>query len=217
MDAGLVAGARAAVQRGVVAAVLAWLIVERVEAASRFGLYRATCFGDDAFCAEVKTEFGGDNEVIPNCNCAAPPCAQPAAGAIMGWISMALVFVVDYVLTRGFATRMRDREAALEASIDAAEDVGIALAAYDTDAARALVDGGEGEALPPRLRRALRELVDNLQSYRPFLPQSVLKRGGGLADGGGVGQNSTAAVPPPRGKVAVAFSDIIGSTCLWEA
>eukprot|EP00665_Eupelagonemidae_sp_cell47_P017467 gene17467-biopygen2555 len=68
---------------------------------------------------------------------------------------------------------MRDREAALEASIDAAEDVGIALAAYDTDAARALVDGAEGEALPPRLRRALRELVDNLQSYKLYLPHCI--------------------------------------------
>eukprot|EP00665_Eupelagonemidae_sp_cell47_P016646 gene16646-biopygen4626 len=51
IDAGLVAGARVAVQRGVVAVVVAWLSVERMEAASRFGLYRATCFGDDAYSA----------------------------------------------------------------------------------------------------------------------------------------------------------------------
>eukprot|EP00665_Eupelagonemidae_sp_cell47_P009085 gene9085-biopygen9782 len=109
MDAGLVAGARAAVQRGVVAAVLAWLGVERVEAASRFGLYRATCFGDDAFCAEMDSQYGG-GEIIPRCDCAAPPCVQRAAGAATAWVAMALVFVVDFVLTRSFATRMRDRE-----------------------------------------------------------------------------------------------------------
>eukprot|EP00665_Eupelagonemidae_sp_cell47_P017073 gene17073-biopygen9812 len=158
MDAGLVAGARAAVQRVVVVAVLVWLAVERVEAVSRFGLYRATCLGE-------KRGAGCDDYIIQVCDCAAPPCATQGA---FHWVGMALVFVVDYVLTRGFATRMRDREAALEASIDAAEDVGVGLAAYDTDAARALVDGEEGEALPPRLRTALRELVDNLQSYQPY-------------------------------------------------
>eukprot|EP00665_Eupelagonemidae_sp_cell47_P005141 gene5141-biopygen3188 len=66
---------------------------------------------------------------------------------------------------------MRERELALQLSIDAAEAVGEHLAEYNTDAARALVDGAEGDVLPPRLRRALRQLVDNLQSYRPFLPQ----------------------------------------------
>eukprot|EP00665_Eupelagonemidae_sp_cell47_P012427 gene12427-biopygen9021 len=127
--------------------------VDRLEAASRFGLYRATCFGDDAYCAEVKSGVS-QGEVMERCDCAAPPCAKSPSLALSDWGVMALVFIVDYVLTRGFANQMRNREAALETSIDAAEDVGVALAAYDTAAARALVDGDEGDALPPRLRRA---------------------------------------------------------------
>eukprot|EP00665_Eupelagonemidae_sp_cell47_P015011 gene15011-biopygen10497 len=64
---------------------------------------------------------------------------------------------------------MRDREAALQLSISAAEEVGGHLAEYDTEAARALLDEcEEGAGLPPRLRDALLRLVANLQTYRPY-------------------------------------------------
>eukprot|EP00666_Eupelagonemidae_sp_cell4sb_P011226 gene11226-18963_t len=66
-----------------------------------------------------------------------------------------ICFGTDFFATRRFAYGMHAREQELEASIRAAEEVGDALAAYDTAAARALVGSDEGTAMPPRLRDAL--------------------------------------------------------------
>eukprot|EP00665_Eupelagonemidae_sp_cell47_P014268 gene14268-biopygen1027 len=49
------------------------------------------------------------------------------------------ILALDFYFTRGFATGMRDREAALRSSVAAAEEVGELLAGYDTDAAKKLL------------------------------------------------------------------------------
>eukprot|EP00662_Eupelagonemidae_sp_cell21_P021161 gene21161-64118_t len=50
----------------------------------------------------------------------------------------------------------------------------VELASYQTDAADDIVCGVDGDLLPAQLKGALQELVENLRSYRAFLPQSVL-------------------------------------------
>eukprot|EP00665_Eupelagonemidae_sp_cell47_P002236 gene2236-biopygen6922 len=83
------------------------------------------------------------------------------------FFASAIIFILDFRFTRGFATGMRQKQAALEAAISVAEEVGVRLAEYDTLGAGALADGAEADALPPRMRDALRRLVANLQEYRP--------------------------------------------------
>eukprot|EP00665_Eupelagonemidae_sp_cell47_P017652 gene17652-biopygen6403 len=76
---------------------------------------------------------------------------------------------------------MFEKNAVLEASVAAAEGVGVSLAAYDTDEARRSLDGlsggDAGVALPSKLHGALLQLVANLELYKPYLPASVLMRG----------------------------------------
>eukprot|EP01065_Artemidia_motanka_P040524 TRINITY_DN5098_c0_g2_i3.p1 TRINITY_DN5098_c0_g2~~TRINITY_DN5098_c0_g2_i3.p1 ORF type:complete len:1229 (+),score=338.54 TRINITY_DN5098_c0_g2_i3:383-4069(+) len=55
-----------------------------------------------------------------------------------------------------------------------------------------------------RLQRSFLVLCQHLKEYRSFLPAAVLKA-------------RSKEVKPPQGRVAVVFSDIVGSTKLWEA
>eukprot|EP00665_Eupelagonemidae_sp_cell47_P015974 gene15974-biopygen5462 len=171
LDQLLVAGARPAAAQALIAMVVAWLAAQKGEAFARVGLYE-------------RTSFSGELDVPVICACAKPPCRTGPVLAVIEWVSSVLIFLGDFHYTRGFASGMRDREAALESSVRAAEAVGEQLAAYNTDAkacladaARALIDGAEGGTLPPRLHAALGRLVDNLRRYHhcdPYLPQSVI-------------------------------------------
>eukprot|EP01065_Artemidia_motanka_P041681 TRINITY_DN542_c1_g1_i1.p1 TRINITY_DN542_c1_g1~~TRINITY_DN542_c1_g1_i1.p1 ORF type:complete len:1662 (+),score=516.66 TRINITY_DN542_c1_g1_i1:166-4986(+) len=64
---------------------------------------------------------------------------------------------------------------------------------------------------PNRIQLAFRDIVANLKSYKPFLPQSLLL----AAQGDSPGPYTLADAP--RGRVTVCFTDIVGSTKLWEA
>eukprot|EP00662_Eupelagonemidae_sp_cell21_P035394 gene35394-biopygen89426 len=82
--------------------------------------------------------------------------------------------LADFWFTRSFCNGMRQREAALQSAVRVAEEVGEQLAGYDTDAAHGLLDGEDADYLPPRLLEALYQLIENLDEYRPFLPQSCI-------------------------------------------
>eukprot|EP00662_Eupelagonemidae_sp_cell21_P058143 gene58143-biopygen101727 len=111
----------------------------------------------------------------------------PQVRFFTGWSAAILVYVVplvtDFHFTRGFAVSMREKHAALQASMRLAEDVGVCLAAYDVDEAAELVGAALDGALPQRLRDAMDQLVQNLRNYKPcsqshrrHLAQSVLNR-----------------------------------------
>eukprot|EP01065_Artemidia_motanka_P008771 TRINITY_DN14429_c0_g2_i5.p1 TRINITY_DN14429_c0_g2~~TRINITY_DN14429_c0_g2_i5.p1 ORF type:complete len:1726 (+),score=476.64 TRINITY_DN14429_c0_g2_i5:359-5536(+) len=59
------------------------------------------------------------------------------------------------------------------------------------------------------MNRAMRVLIDSVTQYRSYLPQAVLAE----LDAG----LDVVAVDPPQGSVAICFTDICGSTRLWEA
>lgn len=151
MDLGLIADISQASQRCIMGAVLLWLAAQAYEEAARNGLYEAAFF-------EVYP-------VIEVCDCAKPPCPQRPATAFTAYCMAVIVFTVDFWFTRGFADNVRG-------SVSLAQTVAKALARYDLPEASAALHSKEG--LPVELRDAYAALIDNLASYRSYLPQSLL-------------------------------------------
>eukprot|EP01063_Lacrimia_lanifica_P018002 TRINITY_DN24984_c0_g1_i1.p1 TRINITY_DN24984_c0_g1~~TRINITY_DN24984_c0_g1_i1.p1 ORF type:complete len:636 (+),score=192.23 TRINITY_DN24984_c0_g1_i1:105-2012(+) len=107
-------------------------------------------------------------------NCEAPPCPRDDPEAIPSALALpVLVFVVDFILTRGFADRARRETEKLDAAVKAAEHIAASLAGFDLDEAASYLTSSDVD-LPEKLRTSLSRLVGNLASYRPYLPQSCL-------------------------------------------
>eukprot|EP01065_Artemidia_motanka_P051328 TRINITY_DN9030_c0_g1_i3.p1 TRINITY_DN9030_c0_g1~~TRINITY_DN9030_c0_g1_i3.p1 ORF type:complete len:628 (+),score=129.42 TRINITY_DN9030_c0_g1_i3:55-1884(+) len=88
-----------------------------------------------------------------------------------------LVLFVDFKCTRGFARSMNEQKALVQASIDVTEAAVCLLSNYQTSEAAELLKGSDGQRLPKRLRTAMSRLVENLASYRAYLPQNCIPRG----------------------------------------
>eukprot|EP00755_Sulcionema_specki_P037681 Sspe_Gene.109396::Locus_89537_Transcript_2_2_Confidence_0.667_Length_2027::g.109396::m.109396 len=83
-----------------------------------------------------------------------------------------MVFLLDFMMTQHFARRMHKEQATIQAVVVTAENIAVALSRFDTCTASTLIN--ESSGLPDELRAALETLVKNLQTYRPYLPQSCL-------------------------------------------
>eukprot|EP01065_Artemidia_motanka_P024822 TRINITY_DN2973_c0_g1_i2.p1 TRINITY_DN2973_c0_g1~~TRINITY_DN2973_c0_g1_i2.p1 ORF type:complete len:779 (+),score=215.97 TRINITY_DN2973_c0_g1_i2:313-2337(+) len=146
------------------------------------------------------------------CDCDAPPCDQPVTVASTEAFFVFFIFLTDFYLTRGFAAGMRHQMSMIEQAIEVTAEIAQQLSRYEVDEGRALLDGRHGELLPPVLKTVLHALLDNLDRYKPYLPDSVLFRDRGWA--------VSAAEPPGLGqedaKVTMCFTDIQSSTELWE-
>eukprot|EP00755_Sulcionema_specki_P015477 Sspe_Gene.59506::Locus_32681_Transcript_2_2_Confidence_1.000_Length_3088::g.59506::m.59506 len=110
-------------------------------------------------------------------------------------------FMVNY-----FSRRTHEEQMRMLQSVHAAEKVASALVDFDLDLAEAVL---EGSSIDPHLREALRGLLTNLRTYRPYLPDALF---------------SSPASPslfnmrqPPYGtEVAIVFTDIQASTAIWN-
>eukprot|EP00756_Hemistasia_phaeocysticola_P058479 Hpha_TRINITY_DN35113_c0_g1::TRINITY_DN35113_c0_g1_i1::g.168460::m.168460 len=134
-----------------------WLVVERVEAGFRFGLYDIVQWGDGF--------------EIDRYNCPEPPCAIGGSETFSSLVGFLLVFLFDFYFTRGFAHEMHEQVRRVESAIQVAETVAAALARYDINEAEGAFSTSD---LPPELRSSFRTLLLNLRSYRAYLPQSCL-------------------------------------------
>eukprot|EP00662_Eupelagonemidae_sp_cell21_P057648 gene57648-biopygen62653 len=63
---------------------------------------------------------------------------------------------------------MLREQSMVKAAVELAGSVTAHLSRYETVAARDLIDGEHGDALPPQLRETLGILVDNLCDYKPY-------------------------------------------------
>eukprot|EP01062_Namystynia_karyoxenos_P076640 TRINITY_DN7547_c0_g1_i1.p1 TRINITY_DN7547_c0_g1~~TRINITY_DN7547_c0_g1_i1.p1 ORF type:complete len:951 (+),score=174.15 TRINITY_DN7547_c0_g1_i1:88-2853(+) len=210
LDAALIITCPDLVHHVTIAMVLIYLAVERAEATISFGLYDAT------YLAMPRPP-------VPDaCACAVPPCRPAVSKAVRTWTLFAFLFVTDYALTRMFAVGLRQQAALVEASVRAAERVAGLLAAYSVREAEQAV-AADGEAMPPALRAALQLLLQNLKSYRPYLPDSLLNPDDNSDTGSDATDLGPQAAPPGLGsesddaEVSLCFTDIESSTALWEA
>eukprot|EP01062_Namystynia_karyoxenos_P020607 TRINITY_DN177_c0_g4_i1.p1 TRINITY_DN177_c0_g4~~TRINITY_DN177_c0_g4_i1.p1 ORF type:complete len:649 (+),score=118.80 TRINITY_DN177_c0_g4_i1:92-2038(+) len=179
MDILLAVGARKAAQRVALGVTFAWLLVDVFEGAFTLGLY------DLPYWSE------GNGQ---KCDCSDPPCATPLALAAVSFLIGVTVLFVDYMATRSFAEGLHRQTSRLAASITVAEQVAESLALFDLEAAQGALD--RHSSMPRMLRLSFERLLDNLASYRPYLPQSCLPQHAG-EELEAAGTRTSASPSPP--------------------
>eukprot|EP01062_Namystynia_karyoxenos_P011229 TRINITY_DN14011_c0_g3_i1.p1 TRINITY_DN14011_c0_g3~~TRINITY_DN14011_c0_g3_i1.p1 ORF type:complete len:647 (+),score=123.12 TRINITY_DN14011_c0_g3_i1:70-2010(+) len=96
-----------------------------------------------------------------------------ALGAIQLCIRFSSFFF-DFYVTRSFVQTTRAQYEAMAASQRVTETLTSLLSGYQVDEAQQLLEGRQEAALPPELRDSFLQLIVNLRTYKPFLPQSCL-------------------------------------------
>eukprot|EP01065_Artemidia_motanka_P019515 TRINITY_DN2321_c0_g1_i9.p1 TRINITY_DN2321_c0_g1~~TRINITY_DN2321_c0_g1_i9.p1 ORF type:complete len:795 (+),score=184.97 TRINITY_DN2321_c0_g1_i9:60-2387(+) len=200
VDALLVASARQQYVTAVIVCTLVYLYAVLADQVAGFGLLRAGRLGN--------------SDVPQACDCSSPPCALPTSDGISAGIMMTAVFLLDFHMTRGFAMSMRQQMEVVSSAISTCDQLTERLARYEIELAREVLSGKSGTKLPEQLRKSYWRLLDNLDSYRPYLPDSLL-----LAED--VAQSTLSTAPPPgegldEADVCVVFTDVQSSTALWE-
>eukprot|EP00756_Hemistasia_phaeocysticola_P063713 Hpha_TRINITY_DN718_c0_g1::TRINITY_DN718_c0_g1_i1::g.29006::m.29006 len=126
----------------IIAVTLLYVSTETVESTYRYGFYDIGYWG-------VGVESS-------QCNCASPPCTIGVIDAGLNFGGVCTVFLMDFYLTRGFATGMRRELRRVESSVAVAEEVAEALASYDVDTAETAI--AHGSDLPEELAESFRQL-----------------------------------------------------------
>ncbi|KAJ9443996.1 hypothetical protein DIPPA_51837 [Diplonema papillatum] len=196
--------------------VVFWLALVSAEQAFRFGFFDIPSFlpsyerRSDKFCSSRSAAA-----------CEKPPCAVPTR-VIVDLPVQLVIFLLDFVLTRGFADRAMSEKARMEASVDTANDIASALAAFDLSRARETLNAASAGNLPEELAHALEQLLENLTIYRPYLPDALFD----VKEEPGLEPAAHCDDPPPGVETVgpdgtsiatIVFTDIVQSTATWNA
>ena len=153
---------------GLVGFIIMWLLVLGVEESFRFGLFEMPGM------PKQEGEFGRLYYLEKKFVCETPPCPIPFPSYSLS-IAMA-VFVIDFIVTRGFAHEVLKEQASMERTINAVQEIASLLARYDVEKVAELLEEHEHE-LPEGMTVALRALEKNLRSYKAYLPLTCLLGG----------------------------------------
>ena len=185
---------------GLVLLTIAWLIVMATEEGFRFGVFDLPGLVPQEGEHGRKAHFTHD--------CAELPCASDTGQQLIHALA---VFVLDFVVTRGFARGLLKEQASMERTINAVQEIAALLAGYDVEQVAELLKAHEGD-LPEGMTEALRNLEENLRKYRPYLPAALFEED----EVDGV-QHTSVAPPGLDSKTAtIVFTDIRASTSIWE-
>eukprot|EP00659_Diplonema_papillatum_P005231 gene5231-7977_t len=105
-------------------------------------------------------------------SCSNPPCAS-VRRLLVAFPCQVFIFLLDFALTRWFSDQVLSEKARMEASVQAANAIASALAAFDLPGARDSLNTATAGNLPPELADALEKLLRNLTAYRPYLPDAL--------------------------------------------
>eukprot|EP00756_Hemistasia_phaeocysticola_P054979 Hpha_TRINITY_DN30895_c0_g1::TRINITY_DN30895_c0_g1_i1::g.155673::m.155673 len=167
LDGCMVANTRSWTYGLQIGVTLIWLLFERVSTFVDTGLYEAGVF--DA----SRSSTGG---VVNVCACAQPPCLDSYGRALTSFFGFCVIFLTDFYLTNGFAKSMREQLSLVEASVNVSSVISSLLAKYEVVEAQEVVNGPDGQQLPPELRTAFNKLLNNLREFKPYLPHSILSK-----------------------------------------
>ena len=184
---------------GLVGFVVLWLSVLGVEESFRFGLF------DLPGLPPQEGEYGREYYHNKAHDCGKMPCPIPFPPRDM--IVGVSVFVIDFVITRGFAREVLKEQAAMERTINAVQEIASLLAGYDVEKVAELLEEHEHE-LPQGMTVALRALEKNLRSYKAYLPQTCLL-GGARTDEDNAGECTS--VPASDTQVSVSSCSSVSS------
>ena len=135
-----------------------WLTVRSAERIFRFGLFD--------FSWGVPDQATRRDSL---CGCETMPCSVPFAEDVAALAGEMLVFVLDFLCTRGFALSVLEEKRRILASIDTANHIAKSLSRFDLEMASELLDEA---VIPDELKLSFELILANLKSYRPYLPQS---------------------------------------------
>ena len=189
---------------GLVGFVVLWLSVLGVEESFRFGLY------DLPGLPPQKGEYGREYYHNKAHECGKMPCPQPFPPSKM-MIGVA-VFVIDFIITRGFAREVLKEQASMEKTINAVQEIASLLAKYDVEGVARML-AARGSELPEEMYETLHTMEQNLRRYKPYLPAALFEAEVELE------RAQCLSVAPPGVETEIAtivFTDIRASTSIWE-
>ena len=116
-------------------------------------------------------EFGYYSQatIRENYDCEKLPCRRSFSRGFSNLCSQLSVFLMDFVCTRGFAMTVLEEKNRILASIEAANHIAISLSRFDLESSEELLDDS---SIPTDLKVAFQQILNNLRTYKPYLPQS---------------------------------------------
>eukprot|EP01063_Lacrimia_lanifica_P018486 TRINITY_DN2538_c2_g3_i1.p1 TRINITY_DN2538_c2_g3~~TRINITY_DN2538_c2_g3_i1.p1 ORF type:complete len:767 (+),score=176.25 TRINITY_DN2538_c2_g3_i1:78-2378(+) len=189
--------------QALIGVVIVYLFVVAMERGYRFGLFDTW----GLMPQERRREYF--------CDCEALPCAISVRTTLGDFMSASAVLLLDFFITRSFATAMTTEQERMAQAIEVAEAVAARLVAFDLEAAKDHLATGGAAALPPSFVRAFENLLANLDGYRPYLPAALI--GAAEPDGAAPPCSSIPAPGRSNGTAAVMFTDVRASTEIWSA
>ena len=165
IDALLVAGVPTMVTSVLVAAVVFYLLLMYAETVLRMGVLD--------FPGSISQSLRRE-ELSQMLDCDTVPCPRNAADTLGDSMTPLIVFVLDYIVTRGFSVSMVNSQKRLEKTIDVMQHIADLLANYDIETVSEVLDERQS-SLPPKVCATLRTLERNLRLYKPYLPQSCFQ------------------------------------------
>ena len=192
---------------GLVCVIVVWLWVMAVEQSFRFGLF------DVPGLPAQEGEYGRLTYATREMSCAKLPCAIPFQSAAV--LTAVAVFVIDFIVTRGFAREVLKEQASMERTINAVQEIASLLAKYDVEGVARML-AARGSELPEEMYETLQTMEQNLRRYRPYLPAALFEEVDMDTE---EARSGHVAVAPPGEESEIAtivFTDIRASTSIWE-
>ena len=186
-----------------VVTTICYLVVMAFEDVFRFGIF------DLPGLIPQEGALGRKEHLRRMTDCSTPPCALSATEASENILLSLLVFIVDFITTRGFARSILKEQAAMERTISVVQEIASLLAKYDVEGVAEMLKVQRDE-LPEEMHATLQRMEENLRKYRPYLPAALFEEEGGAP---------SASVPPPvleNDTRTIVFTDIRSSTSIWE-
>ena len=175
---------------GVIAFVISLILFIQGEEVFRFGLY-------DFEWGEYSQEFRRTR-----CECDKLPCRESILQGVIRFSALVIIFIVDFLCTRGFASSAIKEKNRILASIEAANYIAVSLSRFDLESASQLLEEVE---IPTQLKGAFDKILCNLRTYKPYLPQSCFPFEDGIviSDNRSSHSSSSGSTTPTASSISV--------------
>ena len=144
---------------GLACFTVVYMIVMAVEEGYRFGLL------DMPGLMPQEERWSRISDTV---SCTVFPCKKNGMDYLLSAI---MVFVMDFIATRGFAHGIMKEQASMERTISVVQEIASLLARYDVEQVASLLQV-HGSTLPEEMVAALQKLEGNLRMYKAYLPQT---------------------------------------------
>ena len=191
---------------GLVCFLVIWLVVLAVEESFRFGLF------DMSWMPPQQGEYGRHKHKDDRFSCEKLPCGHPFPSAAL--VPSLAVFVLDFIVTRGFAHEVLKEQASMEKTISTVQEIASLLAKYDVEGVARML-AARGSELPQEMYETLQTMEQNLRRYKPYLPAALFEE---MEEEDGIQQGRRSVAPPGEDceTATIVFTDIRASTSMWE-